>query len=87
MYLCKSTARSAKEISEMLNIPMIFIEDELEIQCRGANGNYGLLRKLDNGKYISNIIILDIPEYEAANAAYTDSLEEFCARLANLSGC
>ncbi|MHB1151799.1 MAG: RNA polymerase sigma factor [Eubacteriales bacterium] len=81
VYLCKNTARSAKEISEMLNIPMVFIEDELEIQCRGANGSYGLLRRLDNGKYISNIIILDIPEYEAANHAYTDILEEFCARL------
>lgn len=81
VYLCKNTARSTKEISEMLNVPMVFIEDELEIQCRGANGSYGLLRKLDNGKYISNIIILDIPEYEAANRAYTDSLEEFCTRL------
>lgn len=81
VYLCKNTARSAKEISEMLNIPMVFIEDELEIQCRGANGSYGLLHKLDNGKYISNIIILDIPEYEAANHAYTDSLGEFCTKL------
>ncbi len=60
---------------------MVFIEDELEIQCRGADGSYGLLRRLDSGKYIANILLLDIPEYEAASAAYTDCLEEFCSKL------
>jgi RNA polymerase sigma factor (sigma-70 family) len=81
VYLCKNKARSGKEISEMLHIPMPFIEDELEIQCNGTNGKYGLLRKLDNGKYISNILIFDVSEYKAANSVYEENLEEFCIRL------
>ena len=47
IYLCKDAPRTAKELSEELCVPMPYIEEELEIQCRGANGNYGLLRKLD----------------------------------------
>lgn len=81
IYLCKNSALTAKEISEKLGVPMPFIEDEIEIQCRGGNGNYGLLRMLNNNKYSSNIIILDVSEYEAANAAYQDILDEFCERL------
>lgn len=81
VYLCKNAALTPKEISEKLGVPMPFIEDEIEIQCHGENGNYGFLRMLNNSKYISNIIILDVSEYEAANAAYQDILDEFCERL------
>lgn len=70
VYLCKNTERTAKELSELLNMPMLFVEEELEIQCRGLNWNYGLLRKLDNGKYISNFIILDYEDFSIVNAAY-----------------
>lgn len=59
IYLCKDKAKSAKELSEELCVPMIYIEEELEIQCRGENGKYGTLRKLENGKYITNILVVD----------------------------
>ena len=48
IYLCKDKAKTAKELSDELCIPMPYIEDELEIQCYGENGKYGMLRKLDN---------------------------------------
>ncbi|MPM52328.1 hypothetical protein SDC9_99087 [bioreactor metagenome] len=78
VYLCKNEALSAKEISEKLGVPMPFIEDELEIQVKGENGNYGLLRKLENGKYISNVIILDISEFNQASQSYQNELDDFC---------
>lgn len=78
VYLCKNKALSAKEISENLGVPMPFIEDELEIQVKGENGNYGLLRKLNNGKYISNIIILDIAEFNKATVIFKNELDVFC---------
>lgn len=80
LYLCKREALSPKEISEKLNVPMPFIEDELEILEQGMNG-YGLLRRLDNGKYISNFLLIDMAEYNEATKVYTDALEEFTLML------
>ncbi|MEG0570425.1 MAG: hypothetical protein RR497_02140 [Oscillospiraceae bacterium] len=60
---------------------MAFIEDELEILVHGENGEYGLLRKLDNGKYISNILILDIDEYKKGSDIFKSHLGEFCSAL------
>ena len=81
IYLCRREAKSPKEISDALGVPMPYIEDELEIQCRGENGSYGLLRRLDNGKYIANIHIVDAEEYERANGVYEKHLDEVFACL------
>lgn len=81
IYLCKDKARTAKELSEELCVPMPFIEEELEIQCKGENGHYGTLRKLENGKYITNIILVDYNEYDEANKIYEKYLPKFCERL------
>lgn len=62
VYLIKNKAKSARELSEELCVPMLFIEEELEIQCRGINGEYGMVRKLENGKYIANVIVADYNE-------------------------
>ena len=78
VYLCKDKAKTAKELSEELCVPMPFIEDELEILCYGENGKYGMLRKLDNRKYISNILIVDYNEYDEANNIYESHLKEYC---------
>ena len=59
IYLCKDKPKSAKELSDELCIPMPYVEEELEIQCRGENGSYGMLRKLDNEKYALNILLVD----------------------------
>lgn len=77
IYLCKDKAKSAKELSDELCIPMPYIEDELEIQCLGENGKYGMLRKLDNGKYITNILLVDYSEYDEANKIYEKHLGEY----------
>lgn len=78
IYLCKNKPRTAKELSEELCVPMPYIEEELEIQCKGENGSYGTLRKLENGKYITNILLVDYDEYNAANKIYEQYLPEYC---------
>lgn len=83
VYLCKNEAKTAKELSEALSVPMMYVEEELEILTNGLNGSYGLLRKLDNGKYISNILAIDEDEAEEAMAAYKKHLPEICEILGN----
>ncbi len=62
VYLLKDKAKTARELSEELCVPMLFVEEELEIQCRGMNGEYGMVRRLENGKYIANVIVADYSE-------------------------
>ena len=81
IYLCRSKARSAEELARELNVPMPYIEQELEIQCQGANGTYGMLRKTEQGKYIANILIADREEYRAANEIYGKYSSDFCKSL------
>lgn len=81
IYLCKDKPKSAKELSEELCVPMPYVEEELEIQCHGENGEYGMLRKLDNGKYTINVLVVDYEEYDAANNIYEKHLPEICSML------
>ena len=83
IYLCKDKPKSAKELSEELCVPMPYIEEELEIQCHGENGEYGMLRKLENGKYAVNIHLVDYDEYDQANKIYEKHLPEFCEVMKN----
>lgn len=76
IYLCKEKPKSAKELSEELCVPMPYIEEELDIQCRGENGQYGTLRKLDSGKYALNILVVDYQEYDQANQIIDQHLTE-----------
>ena len=62
---------------------MPYIEEELEIQCHGENGKYGMLRKLENGKYAVNIHLVDYDEYDQANKIYEKHLPEFCEVIKN----
>ena len=81
VWLCRNQERSAKEISETLNTPMPYIEEELEIQ-RNQSG-YGLLRKLDNGKYTTNFVLLSREEIEAAHTIYIDRIPMICDTVAD----
>ena len=74
VWLCRNKAASAKEISEALHVPMPYVEEELAIQCSGTNGQYGLLKQLDNGRYAINFLLLDKPELERAQAVFTDRI-------------
>ena len=83
VWLCHKKPMSASEIAEELNVPTIYVEEELEILRKGENGEYGLLRRLDNGKYAINFILLDKDVFEKANAIYTEQLPKICETITN----
>lgn len=77
IWLCRKQARTAKELSELLCVPMNYVEEELEIQCFGESG-YGMLRKTEDGKYISNVLLFDREEIAAAQKIYLDRIPALC---------
>ena len=83
IWLCHKKPMSAYEIAEELNVPTVYVEEELEILRKGENGNYGLLRRLDNGKYALNFILLDKDVFERANAIYIEQLPKICETISN----
>lgn len=78
VWLCHKNPMSAAEIAEELNVPTLYVEEELELLRKGANGKYGLLRRLDNGKYAINFILFDKDTIEKAQALYTEHLPLVC---------
>ena len=78
IWLCHKKPMSASEIAEELNVPTLYVEEELEILTKGANGEYGFLRRLENGKYAINFILLDKDVFEKANSIYTEQLPKIC---------
>ena len=78
VWLCHKKPRSAAEIAEELNVPTVYVEEELEILKKGENGEYGLLRRLDNGKYAINFILLDKDVFEKSTELYTSQLPKIC---------
>ncbi|MBR5870739.1 MAG: RNA polymerase sigma factor, partial [Clostridia bacterium] len=77
VWLCRKQARTAKELSELLCVPMSYVEEELEIQRFGRSG-YGMLRMTEDGKYISNVILFDRAEIAAAQKIYLDRIPALC---------
>jgi len=78
VWLCHKKPMSASEIAEELNVPTVYVEEELEILTRGENGKYGLLRRMESGKYVINFILLDKDVIEKAHAIYIGQLPEIC---------
>lgn len=78
VWLCHKKPMSATEIAEELNVPTVYVEEELEILRKGENGQYGFLRRLDNGKYAINFILFDRDTFEKANELYTKQLPQIC---------
>ena len=74
LWLCHKKPMSPSEIAEELNVPTVYVEEELEILRKGENGKYGLLRRLDSGKYALNFILLEGDVFEKANEIYTEQL-------------
>ena len=77
VWLCRKQARTAKELSELLCVPMGYVEEELGIQCFGESG-YGMLRKTEDGRYISNVLLFDRAEIAAAQKIYLDRIPALC---------
>ena len=78
VWLCRKKAMSASEIAEELNVPTVYVEEELEILTKGDKGKYGLLRRLENGRYKINFILLDKNEIEKATAICTEHMATIC---------
>ncbi len=78
VWLCHKKPMSAGEIAEKLNVPTIYVEEELEILTKGENDEYGLLRKTDSGKYAINFILLDKETIEKAQNLYFEQLPKIC---------
>lgn len=74
LHLCHKKPSSAKEAAEELNVPTMYVEEELEILARGADGKYGLLRRLDNGKYAVNFVLMNKAQINEAQSAYIDRI-------------
>lgn len=78
LWLCRKKPSSASEIANELNVPTVYVEEELEILRKGENGEYGLLRRLNNGKYAINFILFDIGTMKEANDVYSEQLPKIC---------
>lgn len=82
VWLCRKKPKLASEIAAELNVPTVYVEEELEILRRGENGKYGLLRRLDNGRYAINFILFDRDTNERAHALYTAQMPNICSIIA-----
>ena len=70
---------SATEVAKELNVPTVYVEEELEILTKGENGKYGFLRKLENGKFAINVILFDQNTIEKAHALYKEQIPQIAA--------
>lgn len=78
VYLCRSAPMSAMEVAAKLHVAKVYVEEEMEILANGVNGQYGLLRRLDGGKYIINFVLLDHTQMKMAERIYTEHLAVVC---------
>lgn len=76
VWLCRKKPKTARKISDELGVPMLYVEEELDIQVRGTNGRYGMLCKTDSGRYIANCIILDENEIRKLQQLYINCIPE-----------
>ncbi len=74
LHLCHRSPKTASEIAAELNVPTLYIEQELEILTRGRNGQYGLLRRMENGRYGVNIVLFGKEAMQKAIALYEQHL-------------
>ncbi len=82
LWLCFKKPSTAAEIAEELNVPTVYVEEELTLLTQGENGKYGLLRKLENGRYGVNFVLFDKNAIEEAHRLYTDQLPKICDTIA-----
>ena len=79
-YLCRNKAMTAGEISKKLNVPMLYIEEELEhmsVSEECADETFDkVLRKLDNGRFTVNMIILSNEEIREIHDIYRKFVPE-----------
>jgi len=83
VWLCRKKPMSAVGIAEELHVPTVYVEEELEILQKGENGQYGLLRRMENGLYAINFVLFDRETMEEAAAIYQEYLPDVTAKIAD----
>ena len=81
VWLCRKKPMSAAEIAAELNVPTVYVEEELDILASGENGQYGLLRKMNQGKYGINFILFDQKTIHEAQTIYEEQIPNICRVL------
>ena len=76
VWLCCRQPMTAKQIAAELKVSVDYVEDELEILEKGENGDYGLLRRLDEDKFAINFILFDNKTIGKAHYFYITQLLE-----------
>ncbi|MBQ7337781.1 MAG: RNA polymerase sigma factor [Clostridia bacterium] len=76
IWLCRKTPKTPAEIAAELNVPTVYVEEELEVLLAGENGKYGLLKKTESGKYIINFILLEPDFFTKATELYREYLPQ-----------
>jgi len=64
-----------------LNVPLVYIEDELDILEKGENGTYGLMRRYGRDKYIANIILLELEETGKIIESMQKEMHQFVKKI------
>lgn len=93
VWLCRKKSVSPAEAAQELHVPTVYVEEELEILRQGENGQYGLLRRMDNGRgtigmdaigmdaagrYGINFILFDKEEIQALWDVYQEQIPAVC---------
>lgn len=73
---CRQAARRAGELSKELGVPLVYIEDELALLSKGANGEYGLLRR-EGEAYQTNVILIDESEAAEVRKKWASQIARF----------
>ena len=74
VWLCRKSPKTPAEIAAELNVPTLYVEEELDTLVAGENGKYGLLRRTENGRYVINFILLEEDVFTKAVAVYREQL-------------
>lgn len=82
VWLCREKPMRASDIAEELNVPTVYVEEELEILASGTNGAYGLLRRVDKDRYAINFILLDERTIGVAQEIYGEQMPGVCDSIA-----
>lgn len=82
VWLCRKNSLTASEIAETLNVPTMYVEEELDILTHSANENYGLLKKMGNGRYTASFILLDEKEFDRVSSYFTEQVPHISDILA-----
>ncbi len=82
IWICCKKPAGAAEIAEKLNVPTVYIEDELEALANGKNGEYGLLRRMGNNRYVVNFVLLDKDTMKKAVHIYKEQMPKVCRIIA-----